>query len=46
MCSEFLAGDALRSSKRYHALEETALFECACRHEFPRLFISLKHGGR
>lgn len=45
-CSNFLAGDSLRSSRRYHALDETALFGCACRHEFPRLFISLKHGER
>ena len=44
--TNFLAGDALRSSKRYQALDETALFGCACRHEFPKLFINLKHGER
>ena len=42
----FLAGDALRSSNRYHALDETAVFGCGCRHEFPLLFINLKHGER
>lgn len=41
-CSSFLAGDSLRSSTRYHALDETALFGCACRQEFPRLFVNLK----
>ena len=45
-CSSFLAGDTLRSSTRYHALDETALFGCGCRHEFPLRFFSLKHGER
>ena len=36
----------LRSASRFHALDETALFGCACRHEFPRLFINLRHGER
>ena len=42
-CSDFLAGNALRSSKRYKALDETALFGVACRHEFPVAFVNLKH---
>ena len=46
MCSDFLAGDALRSSQRYHALDETAVLGTACRHEFPHMFINLKHGER
>lgn len=35
-CSDFLAGDALRSSRCFYALrvDETAFFGCACRHEF------------
>ena len=41
-----MAGDALRSSSRYKALDETGLFGCACRHEFPVLFLDLKHGER
>lgn len=31
---------------RFHALDETALFGCACRHEIPLMFINLKHGER
>ena len=45
-CSDFMAGDALRSSQRYYALDETALFGSACRHEFPHMFLNLKHGER
>lgn len=45
-CSDFLAGNVLRSSKRYKALDETALFGVACRHEFPVAFVNLKHGER
>ncbi len=33
-------------NSRYKALDETALFGCACRHEFPHKFINLKHGER
>ena len=44
-CSEFSAGNALRSSQRYHALDETALFGSACRHEFPHTFINLNMGN-
>ena len=36
----------LRSSHRFHALDETGLFGCACRHNFPSLFIDMKHGER
>ena len=28
------------------ALDETALFGCGCRHEFPLMFVNLKHGER
>ena len=45
-CNDFLAGNMLSSSNRYYALDETALFGCACRHEFPCFFINLKHGER
>ena len=45
-CHEFLAGNMLRSAKRYKALDEIAIFGCACRHEFPCFFINLKHGER
>ncbi len=30
----------------YFKLDETAIFGCACRHEFPLFFINLKHGER
>jgi len=43
-CSNFVAGSALRSCSRYRALDETSLFGCACRHEFPAKLINLKHG--
>ena len=39
MCSSFLAGDSLRSSRRHHALDETAVFGSA-----PLFFFNLKHG--
>ena len=45
-CNDFLAGNILRSSTRYKALDETAIFGSACRHEFPALFFNLKHGER
>ena len=45
-CNDFLAGDSVRSANRFKALDETAVFGCACRHEFPLLFNNLKHGER
>ena len=45
-CNNFLAGSMLRSATRYRALDETAVFGAACRHEFPYLFLNLKHGER
>ena len=46
MCSNFLAGDMIRSANRYKALDETAVFGFCCRREFPGRFINLKHGER
>ena len=45
-CNDFLAGNMIRSASRYKALDETALFGCVCRHEFPIRFFNLKHGER
>ena len=45
-CNDFLAGNMLRSSSRFAALDETGVFGSACRHEFPVLFCNLKHGER
>ena len=45
-CHEFLAENAMRSSTRFRALDETALYGVSCCHEFPTLFCNLKHGER
>jgi len=45
-CSNFLAGNALRSSNRFAALEEAGIMGVVCRHEFPLCFINLCHGER
>ena len=45
-CSNFQAGDNLRSKQKTKKLDETALFGVACRHGFPYKFCSLKHGER
>ena len=45
-CSDFKAGDALRSRTRYRALDETAVFGAICPHDFPLKMLSLKHGER
>ena len=45
-CSEFVAGNALRSASCYKALDETAVFGYACRHEFPERFLNLKYSER
>ncbi|XP_028417790.1 uncharacterized protein LOC114542444 isoform X2 [Dendronephthya gigantea] len=45
-CSDFKAGDVLRSASQFKALDETAVFGSACRHGFPKQFLSLKHGER
>ena len=45
-CSQFCAGDTLRSRTRYIALDETAIFGGMCRHDIPLCMLSLKHGER
>ncbi|CAI8020679.1 hypothetical protein GBAR_LOCUS12350 [Geodia barretti] len=45
-CSDFLAGNALRSNSRYSRLDETGVMGAACRHEYPICFLSLQHGER
>lgn len=45
-CADFLAGSTLRSKSRYAALSETAIFGRACRHEFPKRILNMKHGER
>ena len=36
----------MRSSTRFQALDETALYGAPCQHEFSSLFCNLKHGER
>ena len=36
----------MRSASRFHALDETGVLGCACRHEVPLMFLNLKHGER
>jgi len=45
-CNDFLAGNMLQSATRFRALDETALFGSTCRHEFPAVFLNLKHGEK
>ncbi|XP_065893500.1 uncharacterized protein [Dysidea avara] len=45
-CSNFLAGNELRSNKRFKALDETAVMGSVCRHEVPLRFFNLFHGER
>lgn len=45
-CSDFLAGNALRSHGRFSALDETAMMGVVCRHEYPLCFINLYHGEK
>jgi pheromone shutdown protein TraB len=45
-CNQFLAANALRSSTRFKALDETGLVGVVCKHEFPLMFYSLKHAER
>ncbi|XP_019857881.1 PREDICTED: uncharacterized protein LOC109586148 [Amphimedon queenslandica] len=45
-CSSFMAGNPMRSASRFHALDETGVLGCACRHEIPLMFLNLKHGER
>jgi len=45
-CSHFLAGDAVRSRSRNANLDVRAVFGSVCRHEYPVLFMDMKHGER
>ena len=42
--SDFLDGSVVRCKTRYKALNETAVFGRACKHEFLKQFFGLKHG--
>ena len=45
-CNNFLAGNMLCSAKRYHALDETAVFVYCCCPKFPGKIVNLKLGER
>ena len=45
-CSSFLAGNEVRSRCRNSKLDIRGIFGSVCRHEFPFLFMDMKHGER
>ena len=45
-CSQFQAGDIIRSKNQTANLRVTGVFGSACRHEVPLLFMDLRHGER
>ncbi|CAG2209726.1 unnamed protein product [Mytilus edulis] len=45
-CSDFQAGNDIRSKAKNNKLSETAVFGATCRHDFPQKFFSLKHGEK
>ena len=46
ICNNFLAGNEMRSNKRFKALDETAVMGGVCRHEVPLSFLNWYHGER
>ena len=46
ICNNFLAGNKLRSNKRFKVFDETAVNGSVCRHEVPLRFLNLYHGER
>jgi hypothetical protein len=48
-CNEFKAGEVdsmLRSKGRNKLFDEKGVFGRVCRHEYPKGFVSIKHGER
>jgi Kyakuja-Dileera-Zisupton transposase len=45
-CSTFQAGSTVRSKSKAAKLDVNAVFGSACRHEFPQLFMNMRHGER
>ena len=45
-CSNFLAGDVVRAKSRNAKLDIRGVFGSVCRHEYPLLFMDMKHGER
>lgn len=45
-CSNFKAGNLLRSQKNQKKLDVTGVFGVACRHEMPLVFLNMTEGER
>jgi hypothetical protein len=45
-CNDFLAGNMIRSTTRNKLLDETALFDCVCRHDCPIMLFNMDKGRR
>ncbi|CAK8685202.1 unnamed protein product [Clavelina lepadiformis] len=45
-CSNFQAGSLIRSKKKSTKLDVKGVFGACCRHEFPKMFLDMKHGER
>ncbi|XP_061170780.1 uncharacterized protein LOC133180253 [Saccostrea echinata] len=45
-CSDFQAGNIIRSKKKTDKLDITGLFGSVCQHDIPQIFLNLKHGER
>ncbi|XP_078490938.1 uncharacterized protein LOC144747066 [Ciona intestinalis] len=45
-CSNFQAGSLIRSKGKNNKLSEKGVFGACCKHEFPKMFVNLKHGER
>ncbi|XP_070191714.1 uncharacterized protein [Littorina saxatilis] len=43
-CSQFQAGDAIRSKNKTKKLDVTGVFGSVCQHEFPGLMLNMKQG--
>ncbi|MEQ2176447.1 hypothetical protein GOODEAATRI_028080, partial [Goodea atripinnis] len=45
-CSNFKAGNLLRSQNQQKKLDVTGVFGASCRHEIPLMFLNMTHGER
>ncbi|XP_059353826.1 uncharacterized protein LOC132123107 [Carassius carassius] len=45
-CSNFKAGNVLRSQKQAKKLDVTGVFGASCRHEMPLMFVNMSQGER
>lgn len=45
-CSNFQAGNNIRSKRKTNKLSVTGVFGMSCRHEYPKLFLNMCHGER